>query len=92
MASEEQAQAEAPPAEAPVVTEEKKELRRAVVLTGTGGLNKVEVQRIQKHKPKEGHVLIKVHARYYTRAVDFSLRDLVKREIINSLVHLKVKA
>ncbi|XP_028392255.1 synaptic vesicle membrane protein VAT-1 homolog [Dendronephthya gigantea] len=62
MASEEQAQAEASPAEAPVVVEEKKEVRRAVVLTGTGGLNKVDVQKIPKHKPKEGHVLVKVHA------------------------------
>ncbi|XP_046842607.1 synaptic vesicle membrane protein VAT-1 homolog isoform X2 [Xenia sp. Carnegie-2017] len=61
MASEEQAQGAEKAVEAPVV-EEKEEYSRVVMLTGTGGLNKVNVQKVQKPKPKEGEVLIKVHA------------------------------
>ena len=60
MASEEQPQAEAPAAETPMA---EPELRRVVVLTGTGGLNKVVVQKVPKPQPGEGHVLVKVHAR-----------------------------
>ena len=63
MASEEQPQAETPAAETPVAAKEEPELSRVVVLTGTGGLNKVVVQKVEKPKPGEGQVLIKVHAR-----------------------------
>ncbi|CAB4023799.1 synaptic vesicle membrane VAT-1 homolog, partial [Paramuricea clavata] len=62
MASEEQAQAETPAAETPIDLDEKPELHRVVVLTGTGGLNKVEVHKVAKPKPGEGEVLIKIHA------------------------------
>lgn len=41
---------------------EEEKLCRCVVLTGFGGLNKVEVQLRPKPKPAEGHVLVKVHA------------------------------
>ena len=58
MASEEQPQAEAPVALTPVAEPE----CRVVMLTGTGGLNKVVVQKVAKPKPKEGEVLVKVHA------------------------------
>lgn len=63
MASEEQAQAETPAAETPIDLDEKPELNRVVVLTGTGGLNKVEMRRVAKPKPGEDEVLIKIHAR-----------------------------
>ena len=63
MASEEQPQAESPAAETPVAAKEEPETRRVVMLTGTGGLNKVVVQKVAKRKPGEGQVLVKVHAR-----------------------------
>lgn len=75
MASEEQAQGAEKPVEAPVV-EEKEEYSRVVMLTGTGGLNKVNVQKVQKPKPKEGEVLIKVHARYGRRFITREKKQL----------------
>ena len=49
-------------AETNAVEDQKAELCRCVVLTGIGGLNKVEVRQNPKPKPTEGHVLVKVHA------------------------------
>lgn len=57
MASGEEAKAETN-----AVEDQKAELCRCVMLTGIGGLNKLEVQRRPKPKPTEGQVLVKVHA------------------------------
>lgn len=62
MASEEAAKAETAAPDSREMEDQKAEVCRGVVLTGIGGLNKVEVKQMVKPKPSEGHVLVKVHA------------------------------
>lgn len=39
-----------------------KEMMRSIVLTGYGGYDKLQVQKLTKPKPANGQVVVRVHA------------------------------
>lgn len=91
MASEEEAQAAPKEQEAPA--KEEPETSRVVMLTGIGGLNKVEIRTVTKPKPTEGQVLIKVHA-WYNAPVYFSCNlffILLSLSVSDKVVRLSMK-